>query len=109
MDDYVAAAETEQKALDMVKEGIRRFLRYDMKLCKVQSNSELIRRAFPSEDDRQTVKVLGPVDLNTDQPEKRNTALGLQWDIQNDTYRVKTELKQRTMTRRGLLGYIMSP
>ena len=49
VDDYVAAAETEQEALEMIKEGIRRFQRYDMKLCKVQSNSELVRRAYPPE------------------------------------------------------------
>ena len=72
----------------MITEGIRRFQGYDMKLCKVQSNSELVRQSFPSEDKGQTVKVLGPVDLNSEQPEKRSTALGLQWDIQNDTYRV---------------------
>ena len=34
VDDYVAAA-TEQQALDMVEEAIRRFQRYSMKLCKV--------------------------------------------------------------------------
>ena len=35
VDDYVAAADTEQEALEMITEGIRRFKRYDMKLCKV--------------------------------------------------------------------------
>ena len=32
VDDYVAAAETEQPALDLVNEGIRRFEIYSMKL-----------------------------------------------------------------------------
>ena len=40
VDDYVAAAATEQEALDLVNEGIRRFKRYSMKLCKVTSNSD---------------------------------------------------------------------
>ena len=39
VDDYVAAAETEQEALEIVEEGIRRFQRYSLNLCKVQSNS----------------------------------------------------------------------
>ena len=109
MDDYVAAAETEEEALEMLNEGIRRFQRYSMKLCKVQSNSALVRQAYPPEDKESAIKTLGPVEFNTAQPEKRNTALGLQWNLQQDTYSVKTELKVRPMTRRGLLGYIMSP
>ena len=36
VDDYVAAADTEKEAQEMITEGIRRFQRYDMKLCKVQ-------------------------------------------------------------------------
>ena len=46
-----------------------------MKLCKVTSNSDLVRQAYPPEDKEQTVKALGPGDFNTEQPEQRNTAL----------------------------------
>ena len=49
------------------------------------------------------------VPLDPTCPESRGSSLGLQWDMETDRLSIKTELKNRPMTRRGLLGYVMSP
>ena len=36
-------------------------------------------------------------------------SLGLQWNTENDTFQIKMEFKDRDKTKRGFLGYIMSP
>ena len=43
VDDFCASAPTDEEALNLLNEGISRLQRYDLNLCKVQSNSELIR------------------------------------------------------------------
>ena len=109
VDDYLGSAHTERSGLGMLTEGIGRFRRCQFKLCKVQSNSPMIREAFSDGTASKTVVDLSPVDLSAASTEKPNTALGLQWNLVTDTLCVKTESKFRPMTRRGLLSYIMSP
>ena len=42
VDDFLASEPTQQAALDLINEGIARFKRYDLKLCKVQCNAETV-------------------------------------------------------------------
>ena len=108
VDDFLASAPTPEAALRLIDEGISRFKRYDLKLCKVQSNSGVIRKAYPSKDKMKTKVDLAPCDPLTSEP-ANGKSLGLQWDIERDEFSIKTEFKDRPYTKRGLLGYIMSP
>ena len=108
VDDFLASAPTPEAALSLIDEGISRFRRYDLKLCKVQSNSDVIRKAYPSKDKIQTKVDLAPCDPLTSEP-ANGKSLGLQWDIIKDEFSIKTEFKDRPYTKRGFLGYIMSP
>ena len=49
VDDLLTSQPTEEDALNLIKTAIYRLGRYDLKLCKVQSNAQLIRQAYPIE------------------------------------------------------------
>ena len=51
---------------------------------------------------------LAPVDPTTNDP-SYGTSLGLQWNIDDDEFSIKTEYKDRPKTKRGFLGQVMSP
>ena len=50
VDDLLASAPTEESALHLIQEGIARLKRYDLNLCKVQSNAPLITQNYPSSE-----------------------------------------------------------
>lgn len=109
VDDLLNSDPTPQHALHLLEEGIARFTRYDFTLCKVQLNSDLIRNEYPSDEAGPTTMDLAPADLSSDNFSKGHSSLGLQWDLQQDSLNIKTEFKDRPMTKRGLLGHLMSP
>ena len=47
VDDLLTSQPTEKDALNLTRTGISRLKRNDLHLCKVQSNSELVRQAYP--------------------------------------------------------------
>ena len=55
VDDFLASAPTPEAALSLIEVGISRFERYNLKLCKVQSNSDVIRKAYLSKDTGRSV------------------------------------------------------
>ena len=89
VDDFLASAPTPEAALCLIDEGISRFKRYGLKLCKVQSNSDVIRQAYPSKSKIQTKIDLAPCDPLTSEP-ANGKSLGLQWDIEKDKFSIKT-------------------
>ena len=105
VDDFLASETTPEAALQLLNEGIQRLGRYQMKLCKVQSNSELVRKAHPASDPRPITIDLTPIDPSN----ATGTSLGLQWHIQDDEFSIKMEFKDRPKTKRGFLGHVMSP
>ena len=109
VDDFLASESTPQKALRLIQEGVRRFKRYSLKLCKVQSNEPTIRDAFPSDEPRPRIMSLSPGDPTGETLSKGHSSLGLQWDIEQDTLQIKIQFKDRPFTKRGLLGHIMMP
>ena len=50
VDDLLTSQPTEEDALNPKQTAIYRLGRYDLNLCKVQSNAQLVRNAYPSED-----------------------------------------------------------
>ena len=106
VDDLLTSQPTEEDALNLIKTAIYRLGRYDLKLCKVQSNAQLIRQAYPTED--KTPEIMTLKDWNAINPDQESTSLGLQWHIDKDTFSIKTEFKDRPKTKRGFLGHIMS-
>ena len=60
VDDFLHSEPTPKLALSTIHEAISRLQRYQMKLCKVQLNAELVRRAFPNEGKTPTKIDLSP-------------------------------------------------
>ena len=79
-----------------------------MNLCKVQSNSPHIQQQYPPKEPLPSTVSIIKVDPNNSETLKVQ-ALGLQWDIPEDTFSIKMEYKERPKTKRGFLGHIMSP
>ena len=108
VDDLLNSHPTPQEALYSIREGISRLQRYDLKLCKVQSNADLVRKAFPSKELLPNLMELKPAD-NTDSEQDQSSSLGLQWNIKEDIFGIKMQFKERPKTKRGFLGHMMSP
>ena len=71
VDDLLASQPTEKDALNLINTAISRLGRYDLNLCKVQSNANLVRKAYPP-------KEVLPEVLNLSNPADEVTSLGLQ-------------------------------
>ena len=56
VDDLMASTESPETSLNLLEEGTRRFGRYEMKLCKIQSNCSEVLQAFP--DSQELPKVV---------------------------------------------------
>ena len=106
VDDLLTSQPTEEDALHLITTAISRLKRYDLLLCKVQSNADLVRQTYPTEEP--LPEVISLKEDNPYTPTEESTSLGLQWHIQHDTFSIKTEYKDRPGSKRGLLGHIMS-
>ena len=73
-------------------------------LHKFTSNEREVIESIPEEDRAKNIKNL---DLNTDAlPPER--VLGVEWCIESDTFQFQIALKDRPMTRRGILSSVSS-
>ena len=68
----------------------------------------MVRRAYPPSNHIPTTVNLAPIDPSCTDPSD-GASLGLQWDLKDDIFNIKTEFKFRPKTKRGFLGYVMSP
>ena len=50
MDDLLASQPTEKDALRLIQTAISHLGRYDLIICKVQSNAKLVRTAYPPKE-----------------------------------------------------------
>ena len=99
VDDLLASQPTEEDALRLIETAISRLQRYDLNLCKVQSNAKLVRKAYPPKEALPDVLSLSGYD-----PANEATSLGLQWHVARDTFSIKTGCKDGPFTKRGLLN-----
>ena len=106
VDDLLTSQPTEEDALRLIKTAISRLKRYDLNLCKVITNSQLVRQSYPPKDP--LPEVISYQQLNPTDPTEDSTSLGLQWHIKQDTFSIKMEHKNCPKTRRGFLSYTMA-
>ena len=103
VDDLLASQPTEEDALRLIETAISRLQRYDLNLCKVQSNAKLVRKAYPPKEALPEV-----LNFIENDPVNNTTSLGLQWHIAHDTFSIKVGCKDAPFTKRGLLKQMMS-
>ncbi|KAK7877121.1 hypothetical protein WMY93_032173 [Mugilogobius chulae] len=104
VDDCLVSVASESEAVSLCQELSALCARGGFKLTKWVSNHRSVLAAIPHEERAKEVKDL---DLDNDAlPVER--ALGVQWCVQSDSFKFKITLKNRPLTRRGILSVISS-
>ena len=104
VDDCLRSFEDPQKAEKIVHQLIALLKRGGFELTKWVSNSVDVISSIPEEDRAKQVKNL---DLTHDAlPVER--ALGITWDVQFDSFTFEIHLKEKPLTKRGILSIVGS-
>ena len=72
-------------------------------IIKFTSNRQGVLKSVPKNQRKDGVKNR---DLDGKLPEER--ALGIYWDIERDTFKFQIDIKEKPMTRRGMLSIVSS-
>lgn len=104
VDDCLRSVRTEGKAKEQI-DGLRQACaKGGFRLTKFICNRRSVLESIPEEERSKDVKTL---DLNYDElPIKR--ALGVQWCVESDTFRFRITIKDKPLTRRGILSIVSS-
>lgn len=104
VDDGLTSQPTDKDAIELIKGAQATLSSASLRLHKVASNSVAVMEAFPTED---RVKDVRDMDLRHDTlPPQRS--LGVQWDLQKDTFTFSVSLEEKPFTRRGVLSVVNS-
>ena len=102
VDDCLKSTPTEGSALKLVQDLTTVCEKGGFHLTKWVSNSKLVIDTIPEEERSQTTKNL---DLEEDVQQK---ALGMWWRIDEDKFGYQIDLKDKPLTRRGMLSTLCS-
>jgi len=104
VDDCLKSTDSVDRAVCVVQQMCRLMANGGFRLTKWISNNREVMSAIPEEDWSKEVKKL---DLQYQAlPVER--ALGLKWDVETDTLSFATCVKEKPMTRRGMLSVVSS-
>ena len=113
VDDLLAANIYEERSIWILSGSKERLARHNIDLCKVSSNSLEITKRFgdssplPKEVEFSSEGMLRLEDPL--EPDRNTSSLGLLWNTEEDTFRIKSKRLERPYTKRGLLALLMSP
>lgn len=94
----------EENAISLLKRTQKSLAQSNIKLHKIASNSTIVMKAFPPEDQAKGIKDL---DLTKETlPSQRS--LGLCWEMESDTFTFQITKAERPFTRRGVLSVVNS-
>ena len=104
VDDGLMFQPTDKDAVKLIKRAQAILTSVNLCLHKVASNFVAVMEAFLTKD---WVKDVREMDLrhNTLPPQR---SLGVQWDLQNDTFTFSAFLKEEMFTHRGVLSVVNS-
>ena len=95
VDDFLKSQKTEESAIDLVKNVREMCASGGFKLTKFISNSRRVLETIPIEDHAKGLKDL---DLKLDSLSIER-ALGMLWNVENDTLEFKITLEDKPLTR----------
>ena len=104
VDDGLKSVPTAQEAVGLSKSSQKIFAKAGLKLHKVMSNNKEVLRAIPAEE---RVKDVKDFDFEKDRL-LMERALGVTWCVENDHFKFKIELRDRPLTRRGMVSTVCS-
>ena len=104
VDDCLTSVKSQDEAIDLVNELQRLLRRGGFNLTKWICNSRAVLEKIPQSDRAKEVKDL---DLSHDVlPVER--VLGVHWNVERDEFVFKIQVKDKPLTRRGLLSIVSS-
>nr|XP_055049264.1 uncharacterized protein LOC129434357 [Misgurnus anguillicaudatus] len=103
VDDGLASVQTEEEAIQLVKESRELCYTGKLKLHKFISNNNNVMASIP-EEGRATNK---DQDMALSQPHMER-ALGVEWCITCDSFKFRVQVKSNPLTRRGVLSTVAS-
>ena len=104
VDDGLKSVPTAERAIKLIASGKEICAKGGMRLHKIISNSRAVMDMIPPDDRAKEPKDLDF--LNDDLPIER--ALGVQWCVESDTFKFRITLKDKPLTRRGILSTVSS-
>ena len=104
VDDGLTSQETEQEAVNLVKETTILCAEGGLKLHKFASNSRTVLETIPASERAPNIQAL---DLNFNELPMERT-LGMQWLMENDTIHFSFSPNDKPPTRRGILATVAS-
>ena len=102
VDDGLASSPTVQGAVDVLKETMNSLQQFNIRLCKVASNSSYVVESFP---ETERCVSSDPVSITES---ALQTTLGVKWDTISDEFIIETSVPERPFTKRGVLSTINS-
>lgn len=104
VDDGITSTDTVEKAIQLAHKAREICAKDGLRLHKFVSNDQAVLQSLPSSECAVDAKTK---DLTfTDKPLER--ALGIQWSIEEDSFRFNNTLKDQPVTRRGILSTVAS-
>ncbi|XP_078384040.1 uncharacterized protein LOC144666486 [Oculina patagonica] len=104
VDDCLRSVSTEDKAKKQIYNLRQACAKGGFRLTKFICNRRSVLESIPEEERSKEVKTL---DLSYDElPIER--ALGVQWCVESDTFRFRITIKDKPLTRRGILSIVSS-
>ena len=102
VDDGLMSVESIDNATKLIEETRIMCAKGNLRLHKCISNSREVMEAIPHSERAKDIK-----DLSFDNlPIER--ALGIQWCVESDSFQFRLQLKEQSMTRRGILSTVAS-
>lgn len=102
VDDGLASVSSETEAIRLIEEARELCGTGKLHLHKFISNSREVLRTIPEEECAQSVR-----DLDLGEP-LMERVLGVQWCVSSDDFQFRITVKERAMTRRGVLATVAS-
>lgn len=104
VDDGLKSVPTVPEVIKLIKNGTEMCLRGGFRLHKFTSNSKEVVESIP---EALLAKEIKDIDLNCDllPPER---VLGVEWNIENEAFKFRITLKDKPLTRHGILSTVSS-
>ena len=104
VDDGLVSVTSDAEAIQLIKEARQLCSTGKLRLHKFVSNSNNVLKSIPKEECAESVKDL---DMALGEP-LMERALGVQWCVFSDDFQFRVTVKQRPLTRRGVLSTVAS-
>lgn len=103
VDDCLKSVDSEQRAIKLVRDLQSIMKKGGFRLTKWISNSRAVLSTISESERAQSVVNLAPGDILPS-----NRALGVTWNIEDDTFSFKVKIADKPLTRRGMVSVVSS-